>query len=166
MREYKDVKDLMFSIANRIKLRTEDAGDLVNDAWVSGRLHDCPDIGLSRAITQDMLDARRTRDGQKGRAKYLTNLGNQQLEEAVTKGDNDFSYEDKGLLELENKELANKLLFSLDKMSQTVISARISKDKSFISIGKELDMHPKQVERIYHKAIAQMQDSKLIKDLT
>jgi RNA polymerase sigma factor (sigma-70 family) len=165
MRQYKDVKKLMFSIANRIKLRTEDAGDLVNDAWVGGRLHNCPDKGLSRAITQDMLDARRVRDGEKGGPKLAMNMGLQNLENLDGHNNGKFSFEDKGLLELENKELVNKLLKSLDETGQMVFSGHISKGRTFSELGKDLGISKQAAKRIFDKAMAKLKDSKLIKDL-
>jgi RNA polymerase sigma factor (sigma-70 family) len=165
MRDYKDVKGLMFSIANRIKLNKEEAEDLVNDAWAAGNLHKCKESELSKTITNDMLMARRRSFGKKGQPKYEANKGMKDIKDVISQGDHDFSCEDKGLLELENKELVNKLLKSLDATGQTVISFRICKDKTFSEIGEELGISKQAAKRIFDKAMAKLRDSKLIKDL-
>ena len=163
MRKYEEVRGLMYSIANRIKLSKETASDLVHDAWVLGNIHKCLDHQLSKTITNDMLRARRKRDGD--RKKLAMNKASVSIQEALAEDENQFAYIDKSLESLENEEIYEKLLNILSFSEQIAIFAHISKGRTFSSIGKQWNVNKGRVKEAYDSALRKMRNSKLIQDI-
>ena len=165
MRKYDDVRGLMYSIANRIKLDSETASDLVHDAWATGRLHKCKDRQLSATITNDMLNSRKRKFGKKDSPRRAAETASISIQEAIAEDENQFAYTDKSLKTLENKEIYRKLLNILSFPEQIAISGCISKGRTFSSIGKQWNINKGRVKEAYDSALRKMRNSKLIQDI-
>ena len=165
MRNWDDVSKVAYKAAHRAVVSGFEVDDLVGEAYATMRWQRCEDHELYKTLKNDMVNAINRQIGQKGRPKRDGELNSVSIDHAYGDDPSQFSYEDKGLLELENKELSKKLLNSLNPMQQKVISDCIYKERTFQSIADELGISKSQATRIYHKAISQLRESDLIKDL-
>jgi hypothetical protein len=165
MRKYEDVKGLMYSIANRIQLDKEHPCELVHDAWISGKLHNCKNYQLSRTITNCMLRARRNRFGTKDSAKRKAEDSHVELYSAAKDGDVAFLLTDKTIEAMENKEMFDKLLNLLDFREHIAVVWSISKGQSFVEIAANWNVTKSLVSSVYAGAIKKMRESKLIRDI-
>lgn len=165
MRQWDDVSMVAYKAAHRAVVSGFEVDDLVGEAYVTMRWQKCADHELYKTLKNDMVNAIIKQIGQSVSPKRDDELGTVSIESAYNDDPMQFSFEDKGLLEAENKELAKKLLNSLDSISERVVSYCIYKERTFVSAAKELGKSEDEVRYIYNKAISQLKESELIKDL-
>jgi RNA polymerase sigma factor (sigma-70 family) len=164
MRKYEEVSNLMYSIAHRIKLNTESAHDMVQDAWIKGSLHGCEDHQLSRTITNAMLDARRARSGRVGSVRLTTEVDTVSLSDISNDKLDALAYIDPS--STETTDLVDKLLENLDFTEHLVVRCRIYSGMTYLKIAEEWGMSSQStVLNVFNRAITKMKESKLAREL-
>jgi len=165
MRNWEDVSKVAYKAAHRAVVTGFEVDDLVGEAYATMRWQKCEDHDLYKTLKNDMVNAINKQIGQKTSPKRDSELESVSIDEAYNDDPTQFSYEDKGLLELENKEIEKKLLNLLNSTEKKVISYCIYKERTLEYIADKLNMSVGNVHRIKENALKKMRESKFIKDL-
>ena len=157
MRKYEEVSKLMYSIAHRIKLNSENVDDMVQDAWINGSLHACKDHQLSRTIANAMLDARRLRSGRVGSERLSAGSEMVSLSNVTDKSLDALAYCDPN--HLETQDSADFFLNMLTFSEHLVVRCRIYRGKTIREIASEWNVAMGLVHKTYTRAINKMKES-------